>query len=239
MLGALILLIINLLVLGWAGQGPKALGLDRPGRRAVEIAAGLLVAGAFAALQMLVLARLAGFEWIPNPDYSLPALYEGLRWNLSSVLFEELIFRGALLWLAIRWLRPVRATLLSAACFGAYHWFSYGKLGDPVAMAYVFVFTGAFGAMLAWAFAWSRGVGLPIALHLGWNVVSNEAFSNGPLGERWLLAAGEDMQVLGGGEQLLVSAGIPLALPLLVLLAMNGPMRRWRCPLEGVSREKE
>ena len=204
MLGGLVLFILNLLVLWWAGQGPKALGVDRPARRSVEFAAGLIVAAAFAALQMLLMARLAGFEWTPNPAYGMPALLEGLRWNLASVLYEELIFRGALLWLAIRWLGTVRATLLSAACFGIYHWFSFGLFGDPTAMAFVFVFTGAFGVMLAWAYVWSGSIVLPIALHLGWNLVGHEVFSNGPLGERWLLATGDDIQLLGGVEQLLV-----------------------------------
>lgn len=181
MLGALILLVLNLIVVRLAGQGTRALGLDRPGRRSAEFSAGLLVAGSFAAVQMLVLARLAGFEWDLNPAYGASEMIRGLRWNVASVLFEELIFRGALLLLAIRWVGPVRATLLSAGCFGVYHWFSYGLLGDIVSMAFVFGFTGAFGVMLAWAFVWSRSIFLPIGLHLGWNLITNEVFSNG----RW------------------------------------------------------
>lgn len=228
MLGALILLILNLLVLRRAGHGPTALGMDRPARRAVELTAGLIVAAGFAAIQWLFLARLAGFEWQANPGYGMSALLEGLRWNLASVLFEELVFRAALLWLVMRWLGAVRATLLSAACFGVYHWFSFGLFGDPVGMAFVFVYTGAVGVMLAWAYVWSGSIVLPIGLHLGWNLVQNEVFSNGPLGERWLIAAGEDMQVLGGVEQLFVSVVIPLALPIVVLLALNQPLRRWR-----------
>src|SRR6056297_321261 len=92
MLGALVLPILNLLVLRWAGQGPKALGVDRPARCTVEFSPRLLVAGAFAASQVLLLARLAGFEWTPNPAYNLGALLEGLRWNVASVLYEELFF---------------------------------------------------------------------------------------------------------------------------------------------------
>jgi membrane protease YdiL (CAAX protease family) len=234
-LGAFILLILNVLVLRWAGFGAKALGMDRPPRRAVEFFAGLLVAAGFAAIQLLVLARLAGFEWQPNPDYGGSEWLAGLRWNVASVLFEELIFRGALLWLAIRWLGAMRATLLSAACFGVYHWFSYGLFGDPIGMAFVFVYTGAVGVMLAWAYAWSGSIVLPIALHLGWNLVQYEVFSNGPLGERWLIAANEEMQMLGGLEQVLVSVVIPLALPVVVLLALNQPpLRRWRSLPYGV-----
>ncbi|MBY6204889.1 CPBP family intramembrane glutamic endopeptidase [Halomonas denitrificans] len=227
MLGALILLLLNLLVLRLAGAGPRALGIDAPVRRLLEFTAGVLLAAGFAALQLLVLAGLAGFDWVLRPGYGVSDLLGGLRWNVVSVLFEELIFRGALLWLAIRWLGPVRACLLSAAAFGVYHWFSYGLFGDLVTMAYVFVLTGTFGLMLAAAFAWSRSLVLPIALHLGWNLVNNEVFSKGPMGERWLTASVEDAARLGGLEQVLVSIVIPLSMPLLVLLVLN------RLPQDG------
>jgi hypothetical protein len=101
-------------------------------------------------------------------------------------------------------------------------------------MAFVFIFTGTIGAMLAFSYAWSGSIVLPIALHLGWNLVQNEVFSNGPLGERWLLAAGDDMQVLGGMEQLFVSVVIPLLLPVIVILTLNRGLRGWRNPPEGV-----
>jgi membrane protease YdiL (CAAX protease family) len=227
-IGALVLLIFNLLILRWFGQGPAALGFNRPARRALEFAVGLLGAAAFAVMQMILLARLAGFEWIPNPAYGFSSLLEGLRWNVASVLFEELIFRGALLWAAMRWLGVLRGALVSAACFGVYHWFSFGLLGDPVVMAFVFVLTGSFGLMTAWAYAWSGSIVLPIALHLGWNLTVNEVFSNGPLGERWLIAGIEDIQWLAGAAQLLVSVVVPLSLPVLALVVMNLPLRRWR-----------
>jgi membrane protease YdiL (CAAX protease family) len=236
-LGALVLLILNLLVLRFFGQGPTALGFDRPARRVVEFSAGLLGAAAFAVIQMMLLAGLAGFEWTPNPAYDLPALLHGLRWNVSSVLFEELIFRAALLWMAIRWLGALRATLLSAACFGVYHWFSFGLLGDPVGMAFIFLLTGVFGAMMAWAYVWSGSIVLPVALHLGWNLTVNEVFSNGPLGERWLIAGGGEMQMLGGWEQLLVGVVVPLALPVLTLFMMNKPLRHCRRRPAGLRQE--
>ena len=56
-------------------------------------------------------------------------------------------------------------------------------------MTFVFVFTGAFGLMLAVAFARTKSIALPIGLHLGWNVVSYLGFSAGPLG-RGLLVRG-------------------------------------------------
>lgn len=233
MLGALVLLMLNLVVLRLAGGSARDLGLDRPGRRSLEFIAGWTVAALFVVLQMAVLARLAGFEWTLNAGYGSAALLEGLRWNTTSVLFEELIFRGALLWLAVRWLGPGRGTLLSAAAFGVYHWFSYGLFGALVPMIYVFLLTGTFGLMLARAYVWSGSILLPIALHLGWNLVNNELFSNGPMGQRLLIASTSEAVELGGLAQTLLSVVIPLALPVLVLLLLRGPLHRWRFRIES------
>ena len=51
--------------------------------------------------------------------------------------------------------------LIDAAAFGMYHWFSYGVVGNPVAMIYVFLLTGAFGLMWARAFVVTGSVAAP------------------------------------------------------------------------------
>ena len=43
------------------------------------------------------------------------------------MLYEELLFRGYLLYQAMRLLGARRAVLLDAAAFGVYHWFSYDE----------------------------------------------------------------------------------------------------------------
>ena len=108
-------------------------------------------------------------------------------WVLISVLFEELIFRGALLYIAIKLIGITKACILSAVCFGIYHWFSYGAFGNPVQMLFIFLMTGFWGYMFAMAFARTRSLYLPIGLHFGWNLVSTVVFSNGPLGNQLIL----------------------------------------------------
>src|SRR6185436_10184910 len=96
-------------------------------------------------------------------------------------------FRGALLYLAIRLLGPHRGCLLSSIVFGIYHWFSYGVFGNAGQMFYVFLLTGLAGVMFSYAFAFTRGMYLPVGLHLGWNLMAVVVFSQGPLGDQMLL----------------------------------------------------
>ena len=117
-----------------------------------------------------------------HPALDPRALLDHLRFTINSVLLEELLFRGYLLYRAIRWLGPTRAVLLDAAAFGVYHWFTYGVLGNPIVMAYVFLLTGMYGYMWARVFVATGSVAAPIGLHCGWNAVSYLVFSAGPLG---------------------------------------------------------
>lgn len=220
----IILIILSWLMLRLQRRPLSALGFDRPGRRFAELLIGLLVAGAFAGSQFLLTAFLAGFDWVVNPQFRPALLVESLRWNVNSVLFEELLFRGYLLYKAIEYLGARKACLLSAVAFGIYHWFSYEIFGQWTTMLYVLLMTGTFGWMLAWAFARTGSIFLPIGLHLGWNLVTILIFSNGPLGDQWLIAdAPEAGRLLRGAESVLIHLGIPLLLVIGVTVLL-GPV---------------
>jgi hypothetical protein len=80
-------------------------------------------------------------------------------------------------------------------------------------MAFVFALTGAFGFMLAFAFARTKSIALPIGLHLGWNLVSYVGFSTGPLGP--------GLFVPGNGAARLEATGLPsLLLDMVLPLAL-------------------
>ncbi|MDH3323034.1 MAG: CPBP family intramembrane metalloprotease [Flavobacteriaceae bacterium] len=80
--------------------------------------------------------------------------------------------------------------MISAIAFGIYHWFSYGVLGNVMAMIFVFIGTGLMGYTWAWAFSKTKSIMLPLGLHLGWNFIHNTIFSKGPLGELVLVSKG-------------------------------------------------
>jgi membrane protease YdiL (CAAX protease family) len=218
-----ILLAISWLLLRLEGHGLAAIGVNAPAVRARQLAAGFIVAGLVVAVQQLGLSAIAGVPWQLNPNTNAALVVQHLRWNINSVLYEELLFRGYLLYQAIRWLGTRRGVLLSAVAFGVYHWFSYGILGNPGMMVFVFVFTGAFGVMLALAFAKTKSIALPIGLHLGWNVVSYLGFSAGPLGR--------GLFVPGNGVNHIEATGLPdffldVVLPMLLVASVSWYLTR-------------
>jgi membrane protease YdiL (CAAX protease family) len=220
-----ILILLSWLLLRIEGKGLGELGFNSPRARLRQFAGGFCLTAAAAAVQQLGFAYAAGTEWVLNPGFSGALLLESIRWNANSVLYEELLFRGYLLYQAIRLMGPRRAVLLDAAAFGVYHWFSFGALGNPAAMAFVFVMTGAFGLMFALAFRETKSLALPLGLHLGWNIVTNLVFSAGPLGATLLVAANgaRRLQVHGGPGML-----FKIALPLLVAAAVCWYLTRVR-----------
>lgn len=122
-------------------------------------------------------------RWQINPALSLRLIADGFWWNLKSVLFEELIFRGILLYILLDKLGTTKAIVISAAAFGVYHWFSFGVLGNPVQMLIVFLITGTMGMVLAYAYKKTSSLYAPIGIHLGWNLTQIFIFSNGPIGK--------------------------------------------------------
>ncbi len=207
-----ILLAATWLLLRLEGKGLSAIGVDHGARRLAEFAAGFTVLGLAAATQQLGLAAATSDPFVVNEGVRPATLVEGARFVVNSVLYEELLFRGYLLYQAVRWLGSNRAVWLDAVAFGVYHWFSYGAFGDPVTMAYIFVLTGAYGLMWARAFVATGSVAAPIGLHLGWNAVSYVVFSAGPLGAALLVPESGARQLQASGwAAVVLSIAWPLA----------------------------
>ena len=132
-----------------------------------------------------IILRIACFKehYSINPKLTLALFAEGLWWNIKSVLYEELIFRGVLLYILIRRLGAMKAIWISAIAFGVYHWFSFNLVGNVSAMIYVFIVTGIIGLLLAYSYAKILSLYIAIGFHLGWNFMRGFVFSQGPLGD--------------------------------------------------------
>jgi membrane protease YdiL (CAAX protease family) len=105
-------------------------------------------------------------------------------WNIKSVLYEELIFRAAILYILIKRLGAGWGIVLSSIGFGVYHWFSMEVLGNVPGMIQIFLVTGLMGLVLAYGF-WKTGSMLAaIGIHLGWNITQSVIFSGGPIGKQ-------------------------------------------------------
>ncbi|MDE3250076.1 MAG: CPBP family intramembrane metalloprotease [Bacteroidota bacterium] len=192
MLGILVQLTLSWLIIWlYNRKGLSVLGFGITGKRFFYFLLLFLVTAGFCASGFLLKMYLGHQSWQLNPALSLKLVWDGFWWNLKSVLFEELIFRGVLLYILLDKIGTTKAILVSAAAFGIYHWFSFGVLGNPLQMIIVFLMTGTMGLLLAYAFSKSRSLYLPIGIHLGWNFTQIFVFSNGPIGKGIFIPVGD------------------------------------------------
>ena len=193
MLGAIVTVLLSWALLYWlTGESINALGLTPNRQRLKEFSLGLLFMAGMAVINFLWQAHFKEISYTLNPDYGVIKFFGGSLWVFNAVLFEELVFRGCLLYLLIRYIGIFKACLLSAMMFGIYHWFSYEVFGSRlILMIYIFLVTGAGGWMFAYAFAKTQSLWAPVGLHLGWNLITAIVFSAGPIGTQLLIAQGE------------------------------------------------
>jgi uncharacterized protein len=210
--GLIVELLVSWLLL-WVffKRGLPVLGIVPTQSRFLNLSVGILIAAVCGTLYYLSFSLFTANKWTLNTEFTGQKLAASSWWTLKSVLFEEFIFRGALLYILIKKTGVRTACLISAICFGVYHWFTAGVLGNPLQMAIIFLMTGIWGAMFAWAFAKTKSMFLPIGLHFGWNFISTVIFSQGPLGKQLLEISGG--QNLGDALSVVVLLFQVLAVP--------------------------
>jgi membrane protease YdiL (CAAX protease family) len=224
MLGIVVELVVSWLLLRYVERiDLSVLGIVPSKKRIGNLVFGIIASAITCAIYYLAVGYVTGGNWIINAEFSFQSFLSGSWWSLKSVLFEELIFRGALLYILIRRLGLTAGCSISAVCFGIYHWFSYNVFGDIFQMVMILVITGIAGLMFAFSFGLTKSLYLPIGLHYGWNLISAGIFSNGPLGEQLLILEGA-VKVSG-----LLSTGLTIfqlvALPLIVIWYLRKPWK--------------
>lgn len=187
MIGILVELLLSLILLKLIERkNLSVLGWQVSGKRLLQLLIGITIAVLLATGYHLIRSLITGISWQLNTSYRLSDFGQALWWMLRSVLYEELIFRGALLYIAMKRLGPAKGLWLSVIAFGIYHWFSYGVLGQPIQMIFIFLITASAGWMYAYAFLKTNSLYLPIGLHFGWNCVGSILFSEGSIGKHIL-----------------------------------------------------
>ncbi|NEN25243.1 CPBP family intramembrane metalloprotease [Cryomorpha ignava] len=217
MIGILVIIAISWLLLFLIEKkNILALGFLPMAKRLKQFTIGFVITGILCVLVQYLEANLKSSAWVLNDNITGRIILKSFWWDLKSVLTEELIFRGALLYILIRKIGSHKSILISAIAFGIYHWFSYGVLGNIMGMILVFIGTGLMGYAWAWAFAKTKSIMLPFGLHLGWNFVYNTLFSNGPLGELVLISKGGNE--LAGATSLLNFVTGLVIVPILIII---------------------
>lgn len=204
MIGLFVVFLLSWFLLWWiSGEPITILGVIPTRLRMKELLVGMAFMAGIAVINFIWQAHFKEITYQINPEYGLLDFSTGSFWIFRAVLFEELVFRGVVLYLLIKRIGIVKACLLTSVAFGVYHWFSYELFGSRlILMAYIFLVTGAGGWLFAFAFAKTRSLYAPVGLHLGWNLVTAIVFSSGPTGNQLLIQQGEAV-LMGGWATLL------------------------------------
>jgi len=128
-------------------------------------------------------------QFVLNPNLNAALIVTGIWSVLKSVLFEELLCRGVLLYFLIKKIGQKWAILISAIIFGVLHWNNMGVFGDIKQTAIIFFWPFAFGLVFAYAYAKSFSLYLPIAMHFGWNLTQNFIFPERTSGNTFFISA--------------------------------------------------
>lgn len=130
-------------------------------------------------------------EYTVSKLYTLKSFCYEMGSQIRTVLTEELICRGALLYLLIKQFGNRAGILVSSLLFAVLHWLNSGVWGDIIQMTIVFVFTFAMGLLLAYSYAKTHSLLIPFAIHLGWNLTQNYIFPGTQNGTSILVLAKE------------------------------------------------
>jgi membrane protease YdiL (CAAX protease family) len=179
MIGALIALLLSWIILHFIEhRSILVLGFWPKRRRLRLIGSGFLLTTVF--MSAYYLAESAGWHYSFHLDhgFSVSWLLASLGTVLLGAFFEELLFRGALLYILIRRIGEKKAVLVSAIAFGMYHWIIVGIHSLPQ-MVLLFVSMAWLGYALAQSFVISGSILVPLALHFAGNFVGADLFGDG------------------------------------------------------------
>jgi uncharacterized protein len=174
--------IIGLLLISWIliwffeKGNLSVLGL-RPTKSRLKYAAILFITTAICcSTSYFMKMSFVKEQFVLNPKLSTLLIVTEIWLVLKSVLFEELLSRGVLLYILIKKLGQKWAILISAIIFGALHWNNMETPSDIKQMAIIFFWPFVFGLLFAYSYAKSFSLYLPIAMHFGWNLTQNFFF---------------------------------------------------------------
>lgn len=135
------------------------------------LASGIISAGGFW-LRMLFIKE----EYVLSPDVTFASMAMESWYQIRSVMTEELLCRGALLYLLIQKIGQQKAILITSIFFAGLHGLNVGFWENWISALLTLTFTFGMGLLLAYAFARTRCLLYPFAIHFGWNLVQNYFF---------------------------------------------------------------
>ena len=193
--------LIGLLAISWLllwafeKKGLGVLGLTPTLERSKYFLLLLITSATLAASAYLLRMSFVKEVYVPAPGLTLRSVLLESWYQVRTVLTEELLCRGALLYILIRRIGRLKAVLVSSVLFALLHWMNAGVFGNLVQMIIVFSFTFTMGLLLAYSYARSFSILLPFAIHFGWNFVQNYVFPDTASGQHLFTLAAPPPEV--------------------------------------------
>ena len=177
MLQLLALIAISWLLIWLFEKGNlSVLGLIPTKKRVKYFTILFIVSALISAFAFILRMLIAKEVYTLSPTFTPKMVLLETWYQLRSVLTEELLCRGALLYILIKKIGQTRAIYVSSIIFAALHWLNAGVWGNGTQMALVYTFTFAMGLLLAYSFARTNSLLVPFAIHFGWNLTQNYIF---------------------------------------------------------------
>jgi uncharacterized protein len=176
--------LICLVLASWAllhyfsHQSLQALGIRLTGKQVIVCLAFFMLSAFFSSLPYIGRAWFAQEQFAYNTTLSVQQIATDLWYQFRTVCTEELLFRGALFYLLLQRLGAKSAMWISAVLFAIMHVLQPQIWGQPITALMLFVYTLCMGLLLCYSFIKTQTIWVPLAIHLGWNVVQNYFFSD-------------------------------------------------------------
>lgn len=135
-----------------------------------------IVSAILSATAFLLRMYFAKEAYTISPSLTPKLMLVEIWYQFRTVLTEELLCRGAILYILIKKIGKTKAVLISSIIFALLHWMNAGVWGNMTQMIIVFSFTFAMGLLLAYAYARTFSLLIPFAIHYGWNLTQNYLF---------------------------------------------------------------
>lgn len=174
--------LIGLLAISWfliwffEKRNLSVLGLTPTKDRIKYFSILFIVSAILSATAFLLRMYFVKEEYTITQSLTSKSILLEIWYQFRTVLTEELLCRGALLYILVKKIGKGKAVIVSSIIFAVLHWINAGVWGNLTQMFIVFTFTFAMGLLLAYSYTRSFSLLLPFAIHFGWNLTQNYIF---------------------------------------------------------------
>lgn len=185
MLGLLVIIVVSWLLLHFAEKkNIEVLGIIPNKKRTIQFVIGFVFVSLICLLMIYIESFVLNVEWKKNENINYIAIFNSFVYHVRSALTEDLVFRGAILYILISRLGAKWGIVISAFCFGVYHVFSYGMAGDRIIpILYVILVTGFVGYVWAFTFHKTKSIIMGLGFHIAYNFTMAMFYESPPVGE--------------------------------------------------------